>query len=78
MIEEIGREEWQECKNEENNGLLVILGFNWKSHKCIEICKNFLKNVWKKRNENGNEIIIENLNENNNLEEHNYFRRNIV
>ena len=75
MIEEIGREEWQEYKNNENNGILVILGFEWVSQKCVEISKNFLKKVWKKRNENINERIIENLPENN-MEDHNYARIN--
>ena len=49
MIEEIGREEWQEYKNNENNGILVILGFEWVSQKCVEISKNFLKKSMEKK-----------------------------
>ena len=45
MIEELGREEWQDCKNNENSGLLLILGFEWICQKCIEISENFLKNI---------------------------------
>ena len=54
VIENIGREKWEEIKNEENEGIDYILGLHTEENKDVDSTKRYLGKLWRKRM--GNEV----------------------
>ena len=67
--EEIGGEEWENRKQEEDSGITTVLGFKETNNNIMKGTKTYLNKTWRKRKENRdrNRLEINPI-----IREHNY------
>ena len=58
ISQEIGRNEWEQLKRNENNGIKVLLGIEKYNIKVVNITKRYLKEIWQRRKEEGRIVGI--------------------